>query len=96
MEKKKITGIICVPSAINPGNAFKALDEISGMLGHFHCTMSEDAALMRYDGIVSSEHKDKLEEIAKSYNFTLMYIEMYEDDEKLDNNTINLINNEDI
>lgn len=66
------------------------------MLGHFHCSISDDAALFQYNGIISSEHKDELEEIAKPYYFTLMYIEMYEDDERLGNNTINLIDHEEV
>ena len=96
MEKKKITGIICVPATNDTGNAFETLDKISNMLGHFHCTISNDAALLQYNGIISSEHKDELEKIAEGYDFTLMYIEMYEDDERFGNNTINLINNEEI
>lgn len=94
MEKKKITGIICIPTASNTGNAFEALTKISGMLGNFHCDSHNDAALLKYNGIISSEHKDKLEEIAKAYYFTLMYIEMYEDDDRASDNTINLIYNE--
>ena len=94
MEKKQITGIICVPTVINPGNAFEALNRISDMLGHFHCTPLEDVALMKYDSIISSEHKNTLEDIAKQYNFTLIYIEMYEDDDRATDNTINIINNE--
>ena len=52
MEKKQITGIICVPTVSNPGDAFKALNRISSMLGNFYCTQLEDAALMKYDGII--------------------------------------------
>ena len=96
MEKKQITGIVCVPTVSNPGDAFKALNRISSMLGNFYCTQLEDAALMKYDGIISSEHKDTLEKIAKEYYFTLMYIEMYEDDDRATDNTINLINNIDV
>lgn len=96
MEKKQITGIICVPTVSNTGNAFEALNRISGMLGHFHCTQLEDAALMKYNGIISSEHKNTLEDIAKKYNFTLIYIEMYEDDDRATDNIINLIDNENI
>ena len=96
MEKKQITGIICIPTVSGPGNAFEALNKISGMLGHFHCESLEDAALLKYNGIISSEHKDKLEEIAKPYNFTLMYIEMYDDDKRATDNTINLIDHEEV
>lgn len=96
MEKKKITGIICIPKVGDTGNAFQALNKISDMLGQFHCTISNDAALLQYNGIILNEYKKKLIEIAEDYNFTLIYIEMYKDDEKLDDNTINLINNENI
>ena len=96
MEKKKVTGIICIPTISNPGNAFEALNKISGMLGHFHCTESHDIAALKYNGIISSEHKAKLEEIAIAYYFTLMYIEMYEDDDRVSNNTINLIGHEEV
>ena len=96
MEKKQITGIICIPTASDTGNAFEALNRISGMLGNFYCTISDEAAALKYDGIISSEHKDKLEEIAKAYYFTLMYIKMYEDDDRVNNNTINLIGHEEV
>lgn len=96
MEKKKITGIICIPKVGDTGNAFQALNKISDMLGQFHCTISDETATLKYNGVISSEHKDELTKIAEDYNFTLIYIEMYENDERLDNNTINLINNEDI
>lgn len=65
------------------------------MLGKFHCTTSDDAAMLKYNGIISSAHKNKLEEIAENYDFALMYIEMYENDERLNNSTINLIGNKD-
>lgn len=92
MEKKIITGIICVPTTNDAKNVFEALNRISGMLGHLHCSTSDDAALLKYNGLISSEHKNKLEDIAEQYHFILTYIEMYDDDERLTNNTINLIN----
>ena len=96
MGKKKVTGIICIPTVSNPGNAFEALNRVSGMLGHFHCESNDDVALLKYNGIVSNEHKDKLEEIVKPYNLTLMYIELYDDDDRATDNTINLIDHEEI
>ena len=94
-ERKIITEIICVPTVSNAGNAFTVLDEISNMLGKFYCKKSDDAALLKYNGLISNEHKEELEKIAEYYNFALMYIETYEDDERLSNNTINLIGNKD-
>lgn len=53
-----------------------------------------DVAMLRYEGLISDEQKNKINKIVEQYNYVLMYIEAYEEDERLTNDTICLTNEE--
>lgn len=91
MEKKIITGIFLIPTASNPSNAFGIANMIGNQIGHFNCEIQTDAAVIKYEGKLSDEHKEKLDKIADNNCYALMYIEAYDDDERISYNTINLL-----
>lgn len=94
MEKKQlITGIVLIPATNNATNALKVLEKVSNALGWLHCTTC-DVAMLRYEGLISDEQKNKINKIVEQYNYVLMYIEAYEEDERLTNDTICLTNEE--
>ena len=91
MEKKIITGIFLIPTASNPSNAFSIANMIGNQIGHFNCKIQTDAAIIKYEGKLSDEHKERLDKIADNNCYALMYIEAYDDDERLSCNTISLL-----
>lgn len=91
MEKKIITGIGLIPTSSNPINAFRMADSLAGMIGHFNCEVQKDAAFIKYEGKLSNEHKERLDKLADDNYYELMYIEAYEDDERINCNTICLL-----
>ena len=90
MEKKIITGIFLIPTSSNPSNP-NVTEMIANQIGHFHCEIHSDVAGIRYMGKLSNEHKAKLDKIAENYCYNVIYIETYEDDNRLNNNTICLL-----
>ena len=91
MEKKIITAIVLIPTVPNPSNAFSIANMIGNQIGHFNCEIETDAAVIKYEGKLSNEHKEKLDKIADNNCYALMYIEAYTDDERINYNTINLL-----
>ena len=91
MEKKIITGIFLIPTVPNPSNAFSIANMIGNQIGRFNCEIQNDAAVIKYEGKLSDEHKERLDKIADNNCYALLYIEAYNDDERLNYNTINLL-----
>ena len=91
-EKKIITGILLIPTASNPSNAFGIANMIANQIGHLNCKVQTDAAVIKYEGKLSNEHKEILDKIADNNCYALLYIEAYDDnDERISYNTIDLL-----
>lgn len=91
MEKKIITRIFLIPTASNPSNAFGIANMIRNQIGHLNCEMQNDTAVIEYEGKLSDEHKERLDKIADSNCYNLLYVEAYKDDERVTYDTINLL-----
>lgn len=91
MEKKIITGMYLIPTSSTPQNPFRIADLIANQIGHLNCEMQTDVAVIKYEGKLPNEHKEVLDKIADNNCYALMYIEAYDDDERISYNTINLL-----
>ena len=90
-EKKIITGIFIVPTSSNLSSAFNIANMIGNQIGHFNCEIQTNAAVIKYEGKLSNEHKETLDKIADNNCYALLYIEAYADDERINCNTISLL-----
>lgn len=91
MEKKIVTGIFRIAPEFPTPNPFNIANLIAAQIGHLNCEIQNDAAVIKYEGKLSDEHKERLDKIADNNCYALMYIEAYNDDERMNYNTINLL-----
>ena len=76
MEKKQmLTVLFFVPTSNASCNAFNIVDKVACQLGYLNCEKQDDAAIIKYDGLLSKENKEKLTELAKEYQFVIAYVE---------------------
>ena len=88
--KKFITAIYAVPTTSQSPNAFKLIEKIAYHLGLFNCDLCDDAAAVAYEGIIREENKQKLIDIAKKDNYTLVFIEAEEDTKWIKYETVHI------
>ena len=76
MEKKQmLTGLYFIPTLNTSCDVFNVVDKIACQLGYLNCETRDDAAAIKYDGLLSKENKEKLTNLAKSHQFIIAYIE---------------------
>jgi hypothetical protein len=91
MEATFITAILVMATTKNsPFTSHKMCEQISHYVGKLNCEINDEVAMVRYDGILSSENKNKLQDVAKENNFTLLFLEAEEDTEWIKDETIHV------
>lgn len=91
MEKKQIlTGLYFIPTKNDATNVFNTVNKIAQQLGYLNCEADDNAAAIKYEGIIQEEHKEKLIKIANENHFTIMFIEAEYETPYADNNTIRI------
>lgn len=91
--EKIITGIYAVPTISNAPSAFQTIEKIAHQLGLLHCDLCSEAAAAAYTGTISTEHKQKLQSIAKDDGYTLLFVEAEEDTKWIDCETVHVPTN---
>ena len=87
---KIITGIYAVPTISNAPSAFATIEKIAHQLGLLHCDLCSEAAAVAYTGIISTEHKQKLQKIAENDDYVLIFVEAEEDTKWINCETIHV------
>jgi hypothetical protein len=91
METNFITAILIIATTKNsPFPAHKMCETISNYVGKLNCEINDEMAIVRYNGILSDENKNKLQEVAKNNVFTLLFLEAEEDTKWIKNETIHV------
>lgn len=76
MEKKQmLTLLFFIPTSNASCDAFNVADKIACQLGYLNCEIQDDAAIIKYDGLLSKEAKEKLTKLADERNFLIAYTE---------------------
>lgn len=97
MEKKQmLTGLYIIPTSNDSCNVFNVIDKIACQLGYLNCETQNDAAVIKYDGLLSKENKEKLTSLAEEYNFIIAYIEAEYETPFADCDTIHIPTNEEM
>ena len=72
MEKKQmLTGLYIIPTSNDSCNVFNVIDKIACQLGYLNCETQNDAAVIKYNGLLSKENKEKLTSLAEEHQFTI-------------------------
>lgn len=87
---KIITGIYAIPTINGAPSAFSTIEKIAQQLGLLNCDLCNEAAAAAYTGTISTEHKQKLQSIAKDDGYTLLFVEAEEDTKWIDCETIHV------
>lgn len=91
MEKKQmITGLYFIPTSDGACCAFSVVDRIACQLGYLNCKTQDDAAVIKYNGLLSEENKKKLTGLAEEHSFIIAYIEAEDDTPFADCDTIHI------
>lgn len=91
METNFITAILIVPTSKNaPFTAHRMCEQIANYVGRLNCETDDDIAVIRYEGILSKENKDKLQEVAKNNAFVLLFLEAEDDTDWVKDETIHV------
>ena len=91
METNFITAILVMATPKNSQlTAHKMCETISNYVGRLHSEINDEVSMVRYNGILSDEHKNKLQEVAKNNMFTLLFLEAEEDAKWIKNETIHV------
>ena len=94
METNFITAILVIATAKNSlFPAHKMCETISNYVGRLNCEINDEIATVCYNGILSKENKDKLQDVAKNGEFTLLFLEAEEDTKWIQNETIHVPSN---
>lgn len=94
--KKFITAIYAIPTTSQSPNAFKLIEKLVHHLGLFNCDLCNDAAAVAYEGIIPEENKQKLIDIAKKDDYTLIFIEAEENTKWIKYETVHVPNDEEM
>lgn len=87
---KIITGIYAVPTISDAPSAFSTIEKVAHQLGLFHCDLCDEAASVAYMGIISTEHKQKLQKIAENDGYVLIFVEAEEDTKWINCETVHV------
>lgn len=91
METNFITAILVIATTKNaPFTSHKMCEQIANYVGRLNCETNDEVAMVRYEGILSKENKDKLQNIAKENNFALMFLEAEEDTDWIKDETVHI------
>lgn len=74
-EKQMLTGLYFIPTSNDSCNVFNVIDKIACQLGYLNCETQDDAAVIKYNGLLSEENKKTLTSLAEEHNFIIAYIE---------------------
>lgn len=97
METNVITAILVMATPKNSQlTAHRVCEQIANYVGRLNCEINDEVAMIRYDGILSNEHKNKLQEVAKSHMFTLLFLEAEEDTKWIKDETIHIPSNDEM
>lgn len=91
-----ITGIYAVPTISNAPSAFVTIEKVAHQLGLFHCDLCDEVAAVAYTGTIPTEHKQKLQDIAKNDGYELIFVEAEEDTKWIDCETIHIPNDKEM
>lgn len=97
-EVKIITSIFFIPELNyfdNP-NANNAVNAIMYQLGSLNCESNDDYAIIKYNGILSKDAKQKLIDIVKQYGHSIVYIEAENETPFVDCDTIHIPTNDEM
>lgn len=91
MKTNFITAILVMPTNKNSQlTAYKMCERIANYVGKLNCEISDEAAIIRYDGILSFENKDKLQNVAETESFALLFLETEKDTDWVKDETIHI------
>lgn len=91
METNFITAILVMATAKNSQfTAYRMCEQIANYVGKLNSEINDEVTMVRYNGILSKENKDKLQNIAKENNFALLFLEAEEDTEWIKDETIHV------
>ena len=91
MKTNFITAILVMATNKNSQfTAHKVCEQIANYVGKLNCEINDEVAMVRYEGILSSENKNKLQEVAKTNAFTLLFPEAEEDTDWIKGETIHI------
>lgn len=93
---KMITGIYAIPTISGAPSGFITIEKVAHQLGLLHCDLCNEAAAVAYTGTISTEHKQKLQNIAKNDGYVLIFVEAEEDTKWIDCETIHIPTNEEM
>ena len=97
METTFITAILVMATAKNSQlTAHRMCEQIANYVGKLNCEINDEVAMVRYNGILSSKNKDKLQEVAKNNAFTLLFLEAEEDTTWIKDETIHIPSNDEM
>lgn len=91
METNFITAILVIatnkPSQLT---AYRMCEQIANYVGKLNSEINDEVTIVRYDGLLSKENKDKLQDVAKESAFTLLFLEAEKDTEWIKDETIHV------
>lgn len=91
METNFITAILVMATNKNSQlTAHKVCEQIANYVGRLNCEINDEVAMVRYEGVLSSENKNKLQEVAKNNAFTLLFLEAEDDTNWIKDETIHV------
>ena len=90
-EKKIITRMYLIPISSHSPNQFEIVNLIANQIGHLNCETVSELATIKYDGLLSEYAKERIDRIVGNNYYTVLYIEAYDYNKCLNNNTINLL-----
>lgn len=91
METNFITAILIVATAKNSQfTAHRMCEQIANYVGRLNCEIDDEVAMIRYEGVLSKENKNKLQNVAKNNAFTLLFLEAEEDTDWIKDETIHV------
>ena len=91
METSFITAILVMATNKNSQfTAHKMCEQIANYVGRLNCEINDEVAMVRYEGVLSSENKNKLQEVAKNNAFTLLFLEAEDDTNWIKDETIHV------
>ena len=97
-EIKMITGIFLIPTLhmSTSRDANNALNAIMYQLGALNCEDGDDCAMLKYNGILNNDAKSALENVAKTHDYYILYLEAEDKSSFIDDNTFHIPTDEEI
>lgn len=91
MKTNFITAIFVIATAKNSQfTAHKMCEQIANYVGRLNCKTDDEVAVISYEGILSKENKNKLQEVAKNNAFVLLFLEAEKDTDWVKDETIHI------